>query len=59
MDEIAGFANLVMGESDAGVPAVVFRGIPPWQGHDDLYWHEGEDLVRDALCRVHDVAPLR
>jgi coenzyme F420-0:L-glutamate ligase/coenzyme F420-1:gamma-L-glutamate ligase len=59
VDEIAGFANLVMGESDAGVPAVVFRGIPPWRGHDELYWHEGEDLVRDALCRVHDVPPLR
>ncbi|MEN6517355.1 MAG: coenzyme F420-0:L-glutamate ligase [Methanospirillum sp.] len=59
VDEIAGFANLVMGESDAGVPAVVFRGIPPWQGHDEIYWHEGEDLIRDALCRVHDIASLR
>jgi coenzyme F420-0:L-glutamate ligase/coenzyme F420-1:gamma-L-glutamate ligase len=59
VDEIAGFANLVMGESDAGVPAVVFRGIPPWNGHDEIYWHEGEDLIRDALCRVHEIAPLR
>ncbi|NLX49523.1 MAG: coenzyme F420-0:L-glutamate ligase [Methanospirillum sp.] len=59
VDEIAGFANLVMGESDAGVPAVVFRGIPPWTGHDDLYWREGEDLIREALCRVHSVRPLR
>ena len=59
VDEIAGFANLVMGESDAGVPAVVFRGIPPWTGHDDLYWREGEDLVREALCRVHGVPPIR
>lgn len=59
VDEIAGFANLVMGESDAGVPAVVFRGIPAWNGHDEIYWREGEDLIRDALCRVHTVAPLR
>ena len=59
VDEIAGFANLVMGESDNGVPAVVVRGLPPWQGHDDIYWHGDEDLVRDALCRVHDVEPLR
>ncbi len=59
VDEIAGFANLVMGESDAGVPAVVFRGVPPWAGHDEIYWRGGEDLIRDALCRVHDVRPLR
>jgi coenzyme F420-0:L-glutamate ligase/coenzyme F420-1:gamma-L-glutamate ligase len=59
VDECAGFANLVMGESDAGVPAVVIRGLPPWRGHDDLYWHEGEDLIRSALCAQHPVAPLR
>ena len=59
VDECAGFANLVMGESDNGVPAVVIRGLPPWQGHDDLYWHGGEDLVRAALCAQNPVAPLR
>ena len=48
-----------MGESDAGVPAVVFRGIPPWTGHDDLFWRDGEDLIREALCRVHGVPPIR
>lgn len=58
-DEIAGFANLVMGESDNGVPAVVIRGLPPWHGHDDLYWHDGEDLIRTALCAQNPVAPLR
>ncbi len=59
VDECAGFANLVMGESDAGVPAVVIRGLPPWRGHDDLYWHDGEDLIRTALCAHSPVEPLR
>jgi coenzyme F420-0:L-glutamate ligase/coenzyme F420-1:gamma-L-glutamate ligase len=59
VDECAGFANLVMGESDNGVPAVVIRGLTPWRGHDDLYWREGEDLVRAALCSSNPVAPLR
>lgn len=59
VDECAGFANLVMGESNNGVPAVVIRGLPPWTGHDDLYWHEGEDLIRAALCSHSPVEPLR
>lgn len=59
VDECAGFANLVMGESDNGVPAVVIRGLPAWTGHDDLYWHQGEDLIRAALCAQTPIAPLR
>ncbi len=59
VDECAGFANLMMGESDNGVPAVVIRGLPTWSGHDDLYWHEGEDLIRAALCAVHNVPEIR
>ncbi len=59
VDECAGFANLVMGESNNGVPAVVIRGLPPWTGHDDIYWHEGEDLIRAALCAQCPVDPLR
>ena len=31
VDEIAGFSNLVMGESNNGVPVVLFRGIPAGQ----------------------------
>ena len=38
IDEIAGFANLVMGESNNGVPVVLFRGIPEWSGHDEIYF---------------------
>jgi coenzyme F420-0:L-glutamate ligase/coenzyme F420-1:gamma-L-glutamate ligase len=49
VDEIAGFANFVMGESNRGVPAVVFRNCPAWEGHDDLYFRPDEDITRAAL----------
>ena len=49
VDEIAGFANFVMGESDNGVPAVVFRNCPPWKGHDNLYFSPDEDIMRKLL----------
>ena len=49
VDEIAGFANYVMGESHNGVPAVVFRNCPPWEGHDDLYFKPDEDIFRKLL----------
>jgi coenzyme F420-0:L-glutamate ligase/coenzyme F420-1:gamma-L-glutamate ligase len=49
VDEIAGFANFVMGESNNGVPAVVFRNCPPWEGHDNLYFSPDEDIMRKLL----------
>jgi len=49
VDEIAGFANLVMGESNNGVPAVIFRNIPAWTGHDNLYFRGDEDITRRVL----------
>ena len=54
VDEIAGFANFVMGESNNGVPAVVFRNCGAWSGHDSLYFRPEEDLTRALLkkeCR--------
>jgi coenzyme F420-0 gamma-glutamyl ligase (EC 6.3.2.-) len=58
VDEIAGFANFVMGESNQGIPAVVFRGCTSWEGHDKLYFSSEEDIIRSALCRPkHDSAP--
>jgi len=48
-DEIAGFANFVMGESDNGVPAVIFRNCPAWSGHDQLYFTTDEDLTKKVL----------
>ena len=41
VDEIAGFANFIDGESNNGVPAVIFRGCETWKGHDDLYYRAG------------------
>jgi coenzyme F420-0:L-glutamate ligase/coenzyme F420-1:gamma-L-glutamate ligase len=51
VDEIAGFANFVMGESNNAVPAVVFRNCPPWKGHDTLYFSPDEDIIRKHLKR--------
>jgi len=49
VDEIAGFANFVMGESNNGVPAVVFRGCGSWKGHNNLYFSRDEDITRTLL----------
>ncbi|HTY15064.1 MAG TPA: coenzyme F420-0:L-glutamate ligase [Methanoregulaceae archaeon] len=49
VDEIAGFGNFVMGESNNGVPAVVFRNCHPWSGHDDLYFRQDEDIIRKCM----------
>ena len=49
VDEIAGFANFVMGESNNGVPAVLFRNCPSWTGHDNLYFSKTEDITRRLL----------
>ena len=49
VDEIAGIANFVMGESNNGVPAVVVKGCGRWTGHDDLFFTKKEDFIRRAL----------
>ena len=49
VDEIAGFANFVMGESNNGVPAVVFRNCGKWTGHDNLYFKKDEDITKRVL----------
>jgi len=48
-DEIAGFANFVMGESNNGVPAVIFRNCGTWTGHDSLYFRGDEDITKRVL----------
>jgi len=50
VDEIAGIANFVMGESNNGVPAVVVKGCERWSRHDNLYFTKQEDFIRRALC---------
>ena len=52
VDEIAGFANFVMGESNNGVPAVIFRNCPPWTGHDNLYFTTEEDITKRVLKKM-------
>ena len=51
VDEIAGFANLIMGEGDWGIPVVIFRGLNV--GGDgrarDIYRSEEEDVIRMRL----------
>jgi coenzyme F420-0:L-glutamate ligase/coenzyme F420-1:gamma-L-glutamate ligase len=49
IDEIAGFANFVMGESNNGVPVVLLRGCPSWTGHDEIYFTRNEDIIRRSL----------
>lgn len=49
VDEIAGFSNFVMGESNNGVPAVVFRNCGTWTGHDSLYFSGDEDITKRVL----------
>ncbi len=50
-DEIAAFANLIMGEGDWGIPAVVFRGLDVLgEGSmNDVYRSEEEDIIRTCL----------
>jgi coenzyme F420-0:L-glutamate ligase/coenzyme F420-1:gamma-L-glutamate ligase len=54
VDEIAGIANFVMGESNNGVPAVVVRGTDLWTGHDDLFFRRDEDFVRKSITNTRE-----
>lgn len=49
VDEFAAFSNFIMGESNNGVPAVVFRNAPKWEGHDSLFFTSDEDITIKAL----------
>lgn len=49
VDEIAGFSNFVMGESNNGVPAVIFRNCGSWTGHNNLYFRGDEDITKRVL----------
>ncbi len=56
VDEIAGFANLLMGEGNWGIPVVVFRGLADLIDRGsmrDVYRSEEEDIIRRCLriCR--------
>jgi len=51
VDELAAAANLLTGEGDAGLPAVVVRGFDfgAHDGHDRLFRDPAGDYVQDAL----------
>ncbi len=51
-DEIAGMANLLMGEGGDGIPAVIVKGVNDLLGKgraEELYRDEEEDIIRRAL----------
>ncbi len=53
-DEIAAFSNLIMGEGDDGIPAVVLRGLNLKEsdaGMEEIYRNEEEDVIRRCLKR--------
>ncbi|OFV67394.1 MAG: F420-dependent oxidoreductase [Candidatus Syntrophoarchaeum caldarius] len=55
IDEIAGFANLLMGEGDGGTPAVVIRGLRVFEDVDvfsDIIRDENEDVIIAALRQM-------
>jgi coenzyme F420-0:L-glutamate ligase/coenzyme F420-1:gamma-L-glutamate ligase len=52
VDEIAGFANILMGEGNGGMPIVIIRGLDMYHesyGIRELYRPEKEDVIRRAL----------
>ena len=58
VDEIACFANILMGEGDGGMPIVVIRGLELYDesnGIKELYRPENEDVIRRAILRSRSV----
>lgn len=57
-DELAGFANLLMGEGDGATPVVIIRGVE-WEECEGevrkVYMPEAEDVVKKALLARRDV----
>ncbi|MCZ7399215.1 MAG: coenzyme F420-0:L-glutamate ligase [Candidatus Methanoperedens sp.] len=52
VDEIAGFANILMGEGNGGMPIVIIRGFNLYHdsyGIKELFRPEKEDVIRRAL----------
>jgi coenzyme F420-0:L-glutamate ligase/coenzyme F420-1:gamma-L-glutamate ligase len=50
-DEIAGAANLLMGEAGGGTPAVVFRGLKYPRSGGCVFMPEDDDVIRPLLKR--------
>ncbi len=55
VDEIAGFANILMGEGSGGTPIVIIRGLNLYHesyGIRELFRPEKEDVIRRALVKL-------
>jgi len=49
VDEIAGLANLLMGEAGDGTPAVVFRGLKYPGAGGSVFMPKDKDVIRPQL----------
>lgn len=52
VDELAGFANMLMGEGNGGTPVAIIRGLDLYHessGINELFRPEKEDVIRQAL----------
>jgi len=49
VDEIAGMANVLMGEAGDGTPAAVFRGLEYSKSGGELFMPEYQDMIRRHL----------
>ncbi len=57
-DEIAGFANIMMGEGNGGMPIVIIRGLDLYNesnGIKELYRPESEDEIRKAILKYRAI----
>ncbi len=58
VDEISGFANVLMGEGNGGTPVVVFRGLDLYSetgSMKDIHRPENEDVIRAAILKSRTV----
>ena len=58
LDEIAGFANVLMGEGDGGTPIVILSGMGLYDesyGTQDLFRPEKEDVIRSAIVKSQSI----
>lgn len=49
VDEIAGMANMLMGEAGDGTPAAVLRGLKYSKSGGSLFWPKSQDVIRRHL----------
>ena len=57
-DEIAGFANILMGEGNGGTPIVIISGLGLYHeshGIKELLRPEKEDVIRNALIKYRSI----